>query len=229
MHCISRHIPLPAALLSLTLVSLITCVPLIILSTFNYGVLSLWLNASVAALVIVFHVTIIYLSWRKRTGGYYASSSSSSPPSRSGSLTAKVPFTLTLPTILVAKTPVETTRPSLAYSVPSLVCLAILCTMSTIAFGSIVSLTLHGVQSLLPAERVSIRPWNKKVQIAQSVVLGAQTLLLSIIFLMCLLGRRKVHRGRRESQEEAIYGLRTPVPGTMSEKSWTRNKALELV
>lgn len=210
MPFISRYIPLPAPLLVLTLISLITCIPLVVLSTLNYGVLSLWLNASVAGLAFVFHITIIYLSWRRRTGGFYASSSSP-PPSRSGSLTAKVPFTLTLPTILVAKHHVEPTRPSVAYSVPSLICLAILCTISTIAFGSTVSLTLHGVQSLLPAERVSIQPWNKKVQIAQSVVIGTQSLLLGIIFLICFLGKRKVHKGRRERKEEVIYGLRTPV------------------
>jgi len=229
MAFVSRHIPLPTPLLAFILLSVITCVPLLVLSTLNYGILSLWLNASVAVLTLAFHITILYLSWQRRTAGFYASSTSSPPPSRSGSLSSKVPFPLTIPTIIAARNPViEITRPSAAYAIASLTCLSILCTISVIAFGSTVSLTLQGLQSLLPTERVSVRPWNKQVQIAQSVVLGVHSLLLSVMFLICLLGRRKVHSARRERKDEVIYGLRTPVSGSRSEKSWKDSKALEL-
>jgi hypothetical protein len=83
----------------------------------------------------------------------------------------------------------------------------------TVAFLVTISITLNGgVKSTLPSERAKgmTRPWNIHVQIAQSAMLGAESLLMAVIVVLCVMARRKFSKQERERSDEVDYGMAAP-------------------
>lgn len=83
-----------------------------------------------------------------------------------------------------------------------------------VAFFVTISITVNGgVKSTLPSERAKgmTRPWNIHVQIAQSAMLGAESLLMAVIVGLCAMARWKFGLQEREKRDEVdYYGTAAP-------------------
>lgn len=100
-----------------------------------------------------------------------------------------------------------------ASSATSLGLLSLLLVVYTVAFLVTISITVNGgVKSTLPSERAKgmTRPWNIHVQIAQSAMLCAESLLMAVIVVLCVMARRKFSMQEREKRDEVDYGMAAP-------------------
>lgn len=121
-----------------------------------------------------------------------------------------------------------------ASSATSLGLLILLLVVYTVAFLVTISITVNGgVKSTLPSERAKgmTRPWNIHVQIAQSAMLGAESLLMAVIVALCAVARRKFSMQEREKRDEVDYGMAAPacvfsLCSRLFERSPTRSKLM---
>ncbi|KAF9477193.1 hypothetical protein BDN70DRAFT_881493 [Pholiota conissans] len=176
----------PTPVLYLSAVSATICLPIFALSIVNFGLLSIWLNAAVAVIIAVHHITLCAVTWasRKRVqrSKVIIDDEESSP---------------------FHETDIE---PPAAYSITNIVALAFLVILNAIAFSIMVDITTRGaMKSTLPQERVGSHKWNIKVEIGQSSVLGAELLVLSALLTVCALGRNRLIEEAKARKEEMEY------------------------
>ncbi|KAF8959607.1 hypothetical protein BDZ97DRAFT_1384345 [Flammula alnicola] len=182
----------PLPVLGLTAASIVICFPMVALSMVNFGLLSIWLNAAVAFLVLIHHIAFLAVSWisRKHVSSkkVIIDDDESSP--------------LSVDTDAV---------PPVAYSLTNIACLTFLLILNAIAFSIMVDITSRGaIKSTLPAERVGPK-WNIKVQIGQTSVLGAEMLVLGSLLTICAMGLKRVMDEKENKEAELEYGLASPV------------------
>ena len=100
-----------------------------------------------------------------------------------------------------------------ASSATSFGLLILLLVVYTVAFLVTINITVNGgVKSTLPSERAKgmTRPWNIHVQIAQSAMLCAESLLMAVIVVLCTVARRKFSMQENEKRDEVDYGMAVP-------------------
>jgi len=177
----------PKSVICLTAASIIICLPMIALSVVNFGMLSIWLNATVAILILVHHVTFFAVLWASRKKG------------RSK--------------IIAAEDDVDDSlhlaeEPSIALHMGNIASLLFLAIINAIAFSVMVDITTNGaIRSTLPSERIGSHKWNIKVEIGQTAVLGVELVMLTTILSICALRRRRFNIEQEEKLEELDYGL----------------------
>ncbi|KXN90333.1 hypothetical protein AN958_04366 [Leucoagaricus sp. SymC.cos] len=227
-----------------TPVTLLHCASIIIgavvlgLATVNFGVLSIWINATASSLTLFYHITILFLNWRQSRRAMHSVSqhktlilpkchdkilSDIKMPTAPSPTYAPPPYDVEKlspnrrPISRLAIPGMGTTKGSEIpykpfYSLASFLFI-ILCTIITvIGFGMTVELSIHGAKFLLPAERAKgmTFPWNIKVQKAQCTFLGVLTLLSLTVLVACAVGRAEISRAEDEKREEAEYGFASP-------------------
>jgi hypothetical protein len=169
----------PVSVIILTIISFSVAIPMIALSVVNYGMLSIWLNSTIAVLTICYHLVflIVVLIYRRRFSSADALIEHHEEEDESESFDD------------VYQMPSE--PPSIAFNKWSIVVLTFLFLANLIAFCIMVDITALGAErSTLPAERLGSHKWNIKVQKAQTTVLGCQALSLGILLAISAWGRR---------------------------------------
>jgi hypothetical protein len=179
----------PTPIIYLTGVSIIFCLPMITLSIVNFGMLSIWLNATVAILILIHHFAFLAVTWRSRNK---ASSSKMAviddDDDESNSLTMDL-------------------EPPMAFGLLNIFCTSFLCIITALAFSIMVDITTRGaIRSTLPVERIGSHKWNIKVQIAQTTVLGAELVTLMTALVFCGMGLRRFHDQKERREAELEYG-----------------------
>lgn len=177
----------PKSVICLTALSMIICLPMISLSMVNFGMLSIWLNSAVAILVLVHHITFFVVAWYAR----------------------KKNATKMIASEDEANNPLHLAEErSVAFHTGNVASLLFLVIINALAFCVMVDITTRGaMKSTLPAERIGSHKWNIKVEIGQTSVLGVELVMLSTIFIICALGRRRYNMAEEEKLEEMDYGL----------------------
>lgn len=174
--------------------SILICIPIIALSVVNFGMLSIWLNASLAALILAHHTAFFTTSWisRKRfLPKKVAIDDADSVYSQAHSADAE---------------------PPVAYGTPNIAGLIFLAILNALAFSVMVDITTRGAKaSTLPAERVGSHPWNIKIEVAQTSVLGVELLVLGTILALCTLGSQKFTEEKERREAEVECGMISPV------------------
>lgn len=187
----------PPSIIILTVISIVITIPIIVLSVVNYGMLSIWLNSTVAVLVLLYHtmflvVILIYrksfssasvdIALKQRTGGADDDESSEhfdKPSSK---------------------------PPSIAFSNWNIAALVFLFAANLIAFSTMTNVTTLGsVLGTLPAERLGSHKWNIKIQMAQTIIHGCQLLIIGILLLISAWGRRCIILEEENRLQEAQY------------------------
>jgi len=156
---------------------------MIALSVVNFGMLSIWLNSTVAILDIIYHLVfiIVVIVYRKS----FTSANTLLFEQHDEALGYESFDDLD-------KMPLSK-PPSIAYNNLSLIALVFLLVANTIAFCIMVDVTTLGaMRSTLPAERVGSHQWNIKIQMAQTAVLGSQVLALGALVGISAWGRRRI-------------------------------------
>jgi hypothetical protein len=185
----------PMPIIYLTGVSIIFCLPMIALSIVNFGMLSIWLNATVAILILIHHFTFLAVAWRSRK---HASSSKLAVIDDDESSS----FIMDL-------------EPPMAFSLLNVLCTSFLCIITALAFSVMVDITTRGAsKSTLPVERIGSHKWNIKVQIAQTTVLGAELLTLMAALVFCAMGLKRFYDEKEKREAEFEYGAEIPVVST---------------
>jgi len=175
----------PKSVIYLSGLSMVICVPMIALSMVNFGLLSIWLNATVAFLVLIHHLAFLIVTWVNRK---------QNPPK-----------------VIIAEEEGDDTlveEPSIAIHMGNIFSLAFLAIINAIAFSIMVDITTRGaISSTLPAERIGSYKWNIKVEIGQTSVLGFELVVLSTILAICGFGRRRYNIAKEMQEDEMDYGL----------------------
>jgi len=182
----------PMPIIYLTGVSIIFCLPMIALSIVNFGMLSIWLNATVAIFILIHHLTFLAVAWRSRK---HASSSKLAviDDDESSSLVMDL-------------------EPPMAFSLLNVLCTSFLCIITALAFSTMVDITTRGAsKSTLPVERIGSHKWNIKVQIAQTTVLGAELLTLMAALVFCAMGLKRFYDEKEKREAEFEYGAEISV------------------
>jgi len=186
----------PTPILYLTGVSMIFCLPMIALSIVNFGMLSIWLNATVAFVILIHHFSFLAVTWISRR---HASSA------KIAAIEDEDDDEIDLPTL-------ENLEPPMPCSLVNLIATTFLCIITTIAFSIMVDITTRGaIRSTLPAERIGSHKWNIKVQIAQTTVLGTEVVTLFAVLAICALGRFRFCEAKEKREAELEYGGKLPV------------------
>jgi len=189
----------PLSIIILTITSLLIAIPMIALSVVNFGMLSIWLNSTVAVLILLYHsVFLIVVSvYRKR----FSSAS-----------TDKSVFVLfdsdpTLEDEIIAEWEKMPPEPrSIAFNKWSIMALVFLFIANMIAFTIMVDVTTLGaMRGTLPAERLDSYQWNIIIQIAQTVVLGCQLLTIGTLLAISAWGWRCIIVDEENRSEELRY------------------------
>jgi len=176
----------PKSIICLTAVSMTICLPMIALSVVNFGMLSIWLNATVAILIIIHHITFFSAMWATRKKN----------PTKIIAVEDEAGDSLHL-----------AEEPSIALHMGNIASLIFLVIINAIAFIIMIDITINGgARSTLPAERVGHK-WNIKVEIGQTAVLGVELVMISTILAICALGRRRYNGEQEDKQAEFDYGL----------------------
>jgi hypothetical protein len=165
---------------------------MIALSIVNFGMLSIWLNATVAFVILIHHFSFLAVTWisRKHT------SSAKIAMIEDDELT---PLNL------------ENLEPPMPCSLINIIATSFLCIITTIAFSIMVDITSRGaMKSTLPAERIGSHKWNIKVQIAQTTVLGTELVTLIAVLVICALGRMRFCEEKEKREAELEYGGKLP-------------------
>jgi len=171
----------PKSVIALSAISMLICLPMIALSVVNFGILSIWLNATVAFLILIHHISFYAVAWvvRKRSK----------------------------PTKMLAMDEDANSMPmateSIAFYMVNIVSLVFLFIINALAFAIMVDITTRGaINSTLPAERIGSAKWNIKVQIGQTAVLGAELLSLGAILIICAMGWKRLEDEKENREEE---------------------------
>lgn len=169
-------------------ISIVMCVPMIALSVVNYGLLSIWLNAFVAVLILVHNFSFLGAAcWTKKY------SNGKKAPISINDVDDDVPLSMS--------------EPAVAFHMGNIAPLIFLIIINAVAFGIMVDITTRGaLKSTLPAERIGSHKWNIKVQIAQTTVLGVELLTQLITLTVCALGWLRLREEEEMAQEEFEYG-----------------------
>jgi len=174
----------PKSVIYLTAASMIICLPMFALSIVNFGMLSIWLNATVAFLVLIHHISFLAVTWITRK----QNSAKEIAIDDDNSLHLAP-------------------EPSIAIHMANIAFLAFITITNIIAFSVMVDITTRGgLKSTLPVERIGHK-WNIKIQIGQTAVLGVELVVLSTILAICALGRRRFAIEQEEKDEELEYNL----------------------
>ncbi|KAF8159208.1 hypothetical protein B0H34DRAFT_747736 [Crassisporium funariophilum] len=195
--------PLPNSIVFLAVASMLICVPMIALSVVNYGMLSIWLNSSVAVLALTFHMAFIIVALVQRRRNLRFTNEALLDPQSNSERQGHS---------MKGEDDAEKTAPTVAYSKWAVVGFALVFIMNLVALGVMIDITTRGaIGSTLPSEREGSAPWNIKVQIAQTSVLGAEFITLGITLIICALGRRRVMLEEEDKQAALDYGMASPV------------------
>jgi len=179
----------PKSVTVLMTFSALVCLPMVVLSMVNYGMLSIWLNATVAFLVLIHHISFGIAAWTRRK--------------HLADISKAVMLVTSVEEFSALMTP-----PPIAYEVWNILSLGFLFILNSTAFGIMVDITTRGaMKSTLPAERIGSHKWNIKIQIGQTSVLGTEVLLLASMLVVCFLGRRRVMEAQENIQEEIDYDM----------------------
>jgi len=166
---------------------------MIALSIVNFGMLSIWLNATVAFVILIHHFSFLAVSWISRTHA------------RSVNIAEIEDDESTLLNV-------ESLEPPMPCGLFNIIATSFLCCITTIAFSVMVDITSRGaIKSTLPAERVGSHKWNIKVQIAQTTVLGTELVTLLAILVICALGRMRFSEAKEKREAELEYGGKLPL------------------
>jgi len=170
---------------------MIFCLPMIALSIVNFGMLSIWLNATVAFVILIHHFSFLAVTWISRKHAHSA---------QIVALEDELdPLTL------------EDLDPPMPCSLLNIIATTFLCIITTIAFSIMVDITTRGaIRGTLPAERVGSHKWNIKVQIAQTTVLGTELVTLLAVLAICALGRIRFVEAKEKREAELEYGGKLP-------------------
>jgi hypothetical protein len=161
---------------------------MIALSAVNFGMLSIWLNSTVAILVIVYHLVflIVVFIYRKSFSSEETLIVEQHGEDNFDDLD-EMPFSK---------------HSSIAYNKWSVIALVFLLIASIIAFSIMVDVTTLGaLHGTLPAERLGSHKWNIKIQKAQTIVLGCQVLTIGALLGISAWGRRRI-----VTEQESRFG-----------------------
>jgi hypothetical protein len=169
---------------------------MIALSIVNFGMLSIWLNATVAFVILIHHFSFLAVTWISRRH---------TSPAKIAAIEDDDDDEIDLPTL-------ENLEPPMPCSLVNLIATTFLCIITTIAFSIMVDITTRGaIKSTLPAERIGSHKWNIKVQIAQTTVLGTEVVTLFAVLAICALGRFRFCEAKEKREAELEYGGKLPV------------------
>ncbi|KAF9445855.1 hypothetical protein P691DRAFT_674815 [Macrolepiota fuliginosa MF-IS2] len=172
------------------------------LATVNFGILSIWINATAGSLSLVYHIAILLLNYRRNR----ATPTSPRDTTRIHRPTPRlvIPDATKNSGCLVPSGPF--------YCLASIFSIMVLTIITVVGFGMTVEVSIHGAKSLLPAERAKgmTFPWNMAIQKAQCTFLGVQLLLWLIVLILCMRGRSKISMVERERRDEIKYGFASP-------------------
>ncbi|TEB28855.1 hypothetical protein FA13DRAFT_1735363 [Coprinellus micaceus] len=200
----SSHASLPPFMIPLCVLVMLLSAGVFGLSIVNFGLLSRWYNAGAAILAFLFGSILIYLI--RRHPKFV-------PP---------MVIVLPMSPFPTEKTPkVDRSDQESVHSTPdfhvihhmaTLMCLTFLNIIYLVAFGLMLDITIKGgAKSTLPRERAKgvTYPWNIKVQIAQTALIGVEALTLAGALVTCLIGRARIGQLQDEEQENSDYGLKS--------------------
>jgi len=174
----------PKSIIYLTAASILVCLPMFALSIVNFGMLSIWLNATVAVLILIHHITFMAVAWVTKK----------QIPSKE--IVGEEDDSLHL-----------APEPSIVIHAANIYSLSFLAIINAIALSIMVDITTRGgINSTLPIERIGHK-WNIKIQIGQTAVLGVELALLATILAISALGRRRFAIEQEERDEELEYNL----------------------
>lgn len=177
----------PMPIIYLTGLSIVFCLPMIVLSIVNFGMLSIWLNATVAILILIHHFAFLAITRRARKHGS-SSKMVVIDDDESTSLTMDL-------------------EPPFAFTFLNVLFTSFLCIVTALAFSIMVDITSRGPsRSTLPVERIGSHKWNIKVQIAQTTVLGAELVTLIAALLFCAMGLKRLSDVKERREAELEYG-----------------------
>ncbi|KAF9558908.1 hypothetical protein CPC08DRAFT_709255 [Agrocybe pediades] len=162
---------------------------MIALSVVNYGLLSIWLNAAIAVIILLHNVTFLGVAWwtKKYSSGTKAAININAEDDEDGPLTMA--------------------EPAVAFHMGNIAFIIFLCVINAVAFAIMVDITSQGaLRSTLPIERIGSHKWNIKVQIAQTTVLGVSFLIQVITLTICSMGWRRLKEEEENAKEEYEYG-----------------------
>ncbi|PPQ72864.1 hypothetical protein CVT26_003489 [Gymnopilus dilepis] len=181
---------IPKSITFLTALSVGVCIPMIALSVVNFGMLSIWLNSTVATVILLHHFAFLITA--------FVTSKESKPPR-----------------LLAEEDESERSifeedeaEPSTFTHIANVAVVTFLVILDATAFIIMVDITrLGAIKSTLPAERIGSHKWNLKIEIGQTCVLGVELLVLCAILAICVSGRRRFIAEQKEKMDEMDYGL----------------------
>jgi hypothetical protein len=190
------------------IISALMAIPMAVLSMVNFGLLSIWLNATVAAFILLHHLPVFLMAWifhrigqgkgLKGLTGPLAHGSSSY-----GTLSGDDPF----------KPLEEGPDRSIAYTMINVASHGFLLLINAIAFSIMIDINARGpLSSTLLAERLVSHKWNRPIQYGQTGVLGAELLVQGSLLTLAAMGWRSVSEWDEERQEEIDYGMAEAYP-----------------
>jgi len=163
---------------------------MIALSVVNYGTLSIWLNSTVAFLILVYHLAFLIVVFVYRKS--FTSMDTPIIQLEDDNFDDIVKMSPPKPQ-------------SIAYNNWSLIALIFLLVATIIAFCIMVDITsLGAIRSTLPTERVGSHKWNIKIQMAQTTVLGCQVLAMGALLGITAWGRRRIVLDE-ENRSQEVY------------------------
>ena len=187
----------PLSIIFFTIISLLVSIPMIALSIVNFGMLSIWLNSTLAVLVLLYHLVflIVVFIYRRR----FPSASADASGVNQGDKAAEYKDFDGLDNM-------PSKPPSIAFNKWSIMALTFLFIVNMIAFGIMVNVTTLGpALSTLPTERLGSHSWNIKIQKAQTIVLGCQLLTIGTLLGISFWGWRRIILDEENRSEECQY------------------------
>jgi hypothetical protein len=166
---------------------------MIALSVVNFGMLSIWLNSTVAVLILLYHLVflIVVFFYRKRFS----------------SVSTDKSVVIFSEDEIIAEWEKMPAKPrSIAFNKWSIMALVFLFIANMIAFTIMVDVTTLGaMRGTLPAERLDSHKWNIKIEIAQTTVLGCQLLTIGTLLAISAWGWRCIILDEENRSEELRY------------------------
>lgn len=198
----------PSILVPSSILSMVLSAAVFGLSIVNFGLLSRWYNASVSLLTILLHAVLFVLMWRQSRR---APASSTAPIAPVSPVVSEKMEHESQSTTGPKQNP-ESNLPQfhIVHRATTLLCFTFLSIIYLVAFGIMMDVTIRGgKKSTLPSEREKgmTYPWNIKVQVAQTALVGLEAVTMLVILVSCLVSRAKVDAVHDEHREEIEYGL----------------------
>ena len=193
--------PPPLSVMILTIISLFITIPMIALSVVNFGMLSIWLNSTVAILIFIYHFgfLVVVFIYRK----HFSTTADTIIIEQQDSVVVDDDSWVDLDQMHHHP---PSKPPSIAFTNKSIMALIFLFVANTIAFCVMADVTTLGVQrGTLPAERLGSHPWNINIQMAQTAVLGCQLLTIGALLGITFCGRRRIVLEEENRSQEVRY------------------------